>query len=237
LRIRWKIALIRFQEGARIVGDKVELKGLAMKKTTVAKSTGKYFEKSIEDRVLRPAEVDRRGILRDLVELEGRIRASITAGGTEYSQPLALGRIADYADKHAMPVVRGSTAWNLAFPDDPIREGDRVNAFKIRVGTDASIIAEEIAQWEDGSPAAVALRAIVAAFFDPTDPDGFSKNGFNWLCVPKEHRTLPEWAVRLVDVESVVQANVTPVFPIFESLGMKMLRLPQPETYSNIVAF
>ena len=230
-------ALNRFQEGARIVGDKVELKGLAMKKTTVAKSTGKFFEKSIEQRVLRSPEIDRVGLVRDIVTLENNIRANLANGGTEYSSPAALGRMSEYADMYSMPVVRGTLAWNSAEVNRPIREGDRVNTFRLRVGTDAAMLADEIAKWPEGSAEAEALTALMEEFFGATAPEGLSRNGLNWLAVPKDVPAIPEWARNLIDRESVLQANAAPIYPILEAIGVRVARLPAPESYSNLIRF
>jgi len=41
----------------------------------------------------------------------------------------------------------------------------------------------------------------------------------------------------LIDLAEVVQANTSPILPILQSIGITPLRRPDPETYSNCVAF
>ena len=229
-------ALNTHQEGVFLPkGGKIDIKGLALKKTNVAPSTGKFFMKSIEDRVLRPPAVDRAALIRDVVDLEKRVRASLAAGDTEYTTPAVLGRLESYANQWAMPVVRGAAAWNAAVPETPVRAGDRVNLFRLRIGTDAAELAGEIARWPEGSPEAAALLALVDNFFGPGAPEGLVTNGLNWLAVPKGVARLPAWAVSLTDADAAAQANVAPIFPVLEAVGIKLLRLPTPETYSNVL--
>ena len=230
-------ALLKFQEGARIVGDKVELKGLAMKKTTTAKTTGTHFEKSIETRVLRAPEVDRVGMIKDIVSLEDRIRASIAAGESTYSSPAVLGRLSEYADAHSMPVVRGMIAWNAVEVNNPIREGDRVNTFRLKVGTDAALLTAEMEKFPEGSEMRKALACLLEEFFGHTTPESLSKNGLNWIAVPKDVAKLPEWVLDLIDKDSVLQANTSVIHPILESVGVRVIKLPAPETYSNVIKF
>lgn len=230
-------ALNRFQEGARIVGDKVDLKGLAMKKTTTAKSTGTYLEKSLETKVLRPKEVDRVGLIHDVLALEETVRTSLENGGTEYATPGTLGRLAEYATPYSMPVVRGMTAWNAVFPDAPIREGDRVNMFRIRVSGDVTRLVEEQAKWPEGSEEFTAISTIIETFFGADAPEELSKNGFNWFAFPKDVRELPKWVRSLIDVDSVVNANTGPILPIMESVGVRTLQLTDAETFSTLISF
>lgn len=230
-------ALNRFQEGARIVGDKVELKGLAMKKTTVARSTGTFFERSIETKILRSPTIDRVGLVRDIVTLEDRIRRSIAGGETEYSAPAVLGRMSEYADMYAMPVVRGTIAWNTVEVNRPIREGDRVNTFRLRIGTDAAALAALGQSRPEGSPERAAVDALLASFFGAEAEPGLSSNGLNWVCVPKDVTVLPAWVLDMIDGESVILANTSVVHPLLESVGIRVLSRPAPESYSTIIRF
>ena len=230
-------ALLKYQEGARIVGDKVELKGLAMKKTTTAKTTGTHFEKSIETRVLRAAEVDRVGLVRDVVTLEDRIRTSIASGEPTYSSPSVLGRMSEYADMYAMPVVRGTIAWNTVEVNNPIREGDRVNMFHLNVGTDVSRLTDEIAKFSEGGETYQALHRLMDEFFGHAAPEGLSKNGLNWIAVPKDVSTLPAWVLDLIDKESVLAANTSVIHPLLEAVGVRVIERPEPAVYSNCIRF
>lgn len=231
------MALLRFQEGARIVGDKVELKGLAMKKTTVARSTGKFFEKSIEEKILRSGTINRVGLVRDIVELEERIRRSLADGGTEYSSPASVGSVSSYANPFAMPVVRGMAAWNAAEKGRPIREGDRVKLFRTVVNTDVNQLVAQAEQWPEGSSERLALMAIVEAFFGASAPVELSTNGLNWLAIPGESGTVPLWARQLIDIESVLTANTSVMNPVLEAIGVRVVERPEPAIYSNLLRF
>jgi hypothetical protein len=231
------VGLLQFQEGAQLPGGgKVEIKGLALKKTNTARSTGKFYEKSIEKGILRSPAVDRSGLVRDVVELEQRVRSSILSGSTEYSNPSSVGRINTYANPWGMPSIRGMSAWNAAMPDMPIREGDKVNLFACRVNTDATVLTDEMEKWPEGSPEHTALLAITETFFGDGAKTELTTNGLNWLSAPKEMTQLPAWALGLLDPDAAAQANTAPILPVLEAVGVKLLRLPSPESYSNVLA-
>ena len=99
------------------------------------------------------------------------------------------------------------------------------------------MLADEIAKWPDGSAEAIALTALMEEFFGATAPEGMSRNGLNWLAVPKDVPAIPEWARGLIDRESVLQANAAPIYPILEAIGVRVVRLPAPESYSNVIRF
>jgi hypothetical protein len=228
-------ALNRFQEGARLEGDKVELKGLSMKKTTVAKSTGLFFEKSLEENILRAEEVDRIKMIRDIVSLEDRIYDSMDQGHLEYAQPAVVGRIASYANMYSMPVVRGMTTWNTIEVNNPIREGDRVSTFRSKINTDATKLTDIMESFPEDSFEYDAIRKLLVLYFDPAAEPELTKNGLNWIALPKDTPTIPEWCKPLIDIDSVISSNVSPIIPILESLGIN--QLPTSEAYSNIIKF
>lgn len=208
-----------------------------MKKTNIARSTGKFLEKSVERNVLRAPSVDRAGLIRDIVELETRVRTSISEGHVEYASPASLGRLEGYANRYAMPVVRGMYAWNAVSKDNPIREGDRVNLFKCRIGTNAVALEEEMSRWPEESAERNAFLALVEAFFDERAPEGLVTNGLNWLAVPKDVKELPAWARAIVNVDEVAAVNTSPIYPILEAVGVKLLKASGDLSYSNIIAF
>jgi hypothetical protein len=230
--------LLTHQEGKKLGGGgKVEIKGLAMKKVNTAKATGEHFIRSIEVRALRSKEVDRAGMIRDVVDLERRIREAAALGSLEYSSPLVLGRLGDYANRYAMPVVRGMVTWNTAHPNEAIREGDRVNSFRMRVGSNAGILQDALDRWPEGSPERKILQDLRERFFGAGADEELSRNGLNWLCVPKGQLLVPAWARALIDVESAVQANISVMLPVLEAVGVKVLKNPGENSYSNVIAF
>jgi hypothetical protein len=208
-----------------------------MKKTTVARSTGKFFEKSIEEKILRRPTIDRVGLVRDIVELEDRIRQSLSDGGTEYSSPASVGSVSSYANPFSMPVVRGMAAWNAAEKGRPIREGDRVKLFRTVVNTDVNRLVTEAEKWPEGSAERASMMAIVETFFGASAPAELSSNGFNWLAIPGEAGSVPVWARPLIDIGNVLEANTSVMHPVLEAVGVRVARLPAPELYSSVLRF
>ena len=169
--------------------------------------------------------------------LEQRIRNSVASGKAEYSSPAVLGRLSEYANMYSMPVVRGMLAWNAVEINNPIREGDRVNTFRLRVGTDAALLAAEMEKFPEGSELRKALVRLMEEFFGPGAPEDLSKNGLNWIAVPKDVPQLPEWILDLIDKDSVLQANTSVVHPILDAVGIRVIERPEPASYSSVIRF
>ena len=227
-------------EGVKIPGGEVVLKGLSLKKSTVARSTGSFFQKSIESHILRVKTPDRVALVRDIATLEDRIRTVVANGGTDFATPAVVGNISAYADASAMPVVRGLHAWNAARVDDRIREGDRVVLFRSVIGNDRAKMEAEVEKWPEGSEERIALTAILGKFFGTAllvPDETLVGHGFNWLAAPKNVTTLPQWAHGIVSVNEVVQANVAPILPLLNAVGVTPIFRPDPETYSNVCSF
>ena len=231
-----KILLLRFQEGARIVGDKAEFKGLSLRKSTTAKSTGAHFEESVERNILRPDEINRSALLKDIITLEDNIRNSLNTGELRYASPANLGLISGYKEAYSMPVVRGMTAWNAVCPENPIREGSRVHLFRSHIGTNLDAISQIIESCEEGSEEYRIFTNLRELFFDATSDENLVKSGFNWIAIPFGETVMPNWVRKVVDHESVLQANTSPIFPLLESVGLRVIRT-QPETYTNVIRF
>jgi hypothetical protein len=100
-----------------------------------------------------------------------------------------------------------------------------------------SKLTDEIAKWEEGSHEHKALTAILEAFFGVSAPEGLSKNGLNWLAVPKDLSAIPSWALNIIDTDSVLQANTSVVHPILEAVGIRVIERPEPASYSNLIRF
>jgi hypothetical protein len=228
--------LTRYQEGTRIVGDKLDIKGLQMKKTTVSKISGKACQKTVEQRILRAPEVDRIGVIQDIIDLEKLVYDSINSGSTEFAKPESLGRISGYVDMYAQPSVRGSIAYN-AISELPIREAEKIHLFPIKVGTRVELITNEMMKYSEDSEEYNSLKILLETFFGIEAPDGLTKNGLNWFAVPKESKTYPKWLTPLIDIESTLSANTDIMNPILESINIKVLKTTDSDAYSNIVRF
>ncbi len=232
------VGLQTHKEGKAIAGGgEMEFKGLSMKKSVVPKSTSKYLEHSVEQRLFRSDSLDRVGILMDVVGLDAKVRDSIEAGSAEFATPAVFGNVNAYKNPWSMPVVRGVAAWNAACPNNPIRQADRVNSFRVRVGSDAAELTAQMNSWPEGSEDRAALARVIAKFFGEGAPPELSGAGFNWICFPKSVSAMPAWLRPLVNVEDAARANVSPALPVLEAIGERPLTNPDPEVYSSTIAF
>jgi len=255
--------LLTFQEGAAIIDKKlkipgkIEIKGLSIKKVNTPKETGEYFKQAIEARLLRPDVPARPDMVRDLVTFEARLRGSIEKGETRFATPGSVKRMSEYASPFSLPAVRARIAWNCCYHADPINEGDRINMFRIKIGTDLAGLVKgigldpmipietqvKVPEGSDIYDVEVApglslggLQNLIYEFFTDGD-EALRSNGFNWMAFPKTIHAIPEWVRPLIDAEQVVQANLQPISPVLEAVGIKVHRLSAGDVYSNVVEF
>ena len=92
-------------------------------------------------------------------------------------------------------------------------------------------------KFPEGSKMRKALACLLEEFFGHTTPESLSKNGLNWIAVPKDVAKLPKWVLDLIDKDSVLAANTSVVHPILESVGIRVIERPEPAVYSNCIRF
>jgi len=222
--------LVLYQEGAKINGGLVDIKGLAIKKSTIPVNTSKHFEKLLSEKILRVDEIDRTGMLQDIVQFSQDIAGDIESGHMNYSTPGRIGNVSAYKDRYAIPAIRGMTVWNRLYPAQEIREGETVNLFRIR----ALDVAEFTALMEGYDRE---LEVITSLFMLDTSDPLLAKNGFNWISIPKTISEIPLWLRKIIDVDNIVDTNISPILPILESTGIRTIRTSTTDTFSNIINF
>jgi len=233
-------ALITHQDGHAVGGGKGKLitVGLMIKKTSFSRVAGEYLENAMNVHILSGKTVDRIGFLRSIVRLEERIHDSLRSGYMVFSTPGVVNRISGYDRPMSMPVVRGMLAWNAACPDNPIREGDKLNILPLKINSDITAFEALMNELRDSGDedGFRALTEIGSVFFWAPGENLLNGN-LNWLAVPKTVKVLPAWAISLVDANALVSTNLAAALPILEAIDVVTLRLPSPETYSTTIHF
>ena len=218
------------QEGKLINEGKgeLEIKGLAMKKSNTSKQTGEYLQNLCESRIMR-GDVDRVGLLKDIVLFEDEIKSSFSRGEVSYSSPSTMKRDVDYQNKWRIQSIRGKEAWNAIMPHASISAGEKVNLLHIRVGKDFDLLKEHCKDTE-------ILQRLYNIFWSVDSEEDAKKRGFNWLAVPKTHQIIPEWLRPLLNLENSVAINIAPIHPIFKTLGLRLVNTKSGNVdYTNLV--
>ena len=233
---------ITHQEGVPVGGGGyADFKGLAMKKTNVPESTGMRLQDLVEKHVLS-GEVDRPRILGEIEAFISEIAKNVSKGSTKYASPATVNDPKHYKNPWSITSVRGRHAWNTAFPEMEMRIGDRIGLYRLKVGTNANML-QNVFLRENGEEYMEAFQGANAiynrwwnAFFAENVPMEIRKNGMNWLAIPKDMDTLPEWIIPLIDTSSIIQSNLSAILPVLSVLGLGTISSTQYGSMpSNIV--
>lgn len=228
--------LIIAQEGRVLKEPKMDVKGMAMRKSTVPAKARKFFQDILRDQVLSPDRPPRVfKVLGLLADYEREVTESLIAGSEDYAKPGDYKEPETYKNPWTQMSVRGVNAWNALFPDETIQPPAKVNLLKIRDVEPARV--REILVGAGMKDAWLRLKKAVWMPHQDGTENPAAKAGFSVLAVPKGRGALPEWLVPLVNAEALASDVLSAGLPILESLGMQRLESSKNDYYSNQIAF
>ena len=218
---------ITHQEGVAVGGGGyADFKGLAMKKTNVPESTGVRLQEMVERNILS-GTIDRARMIGEIESFITEIVDEVSKGSTKYASPATVNDQRHYKSPWSITSVRGRRAWDSAFPGMEMQIGDRIGLYRLVVGESPARMDEVlISQEGDGSfveafEGAGGIRERwMRDFFADNVPREIRRNGLNWLAIPKDMDTLPEWIIPLIDMDSIIQSNLSAILPILPVLGL-----------------
>ena len=200
------LAVVR--EGVSLDPPDLDIKGLAIKKVGVAKSTREFFQQILREDILTH-RLDLAGVLRKIEALKKRIRDSLLSGKMEYSVPKNHRSESDYKFPWSIDSHRGVFAWNLLMPDETLPDHEKINFLKMRCP-----------RKEDAANALGSKASLLDPLYDHPECRKF---GFTALAVPKNRDSIPEWLAAAVDVDAAVQSNISSFMPVLEAIGFRVL--------------
>ena len=105
--------LQELQEGNIVpVDEQLDLKGLAIDKSSMNMSTRKALKKILLEDILRADNIDRVQIIKDLAILEDNIYKSLASGSKDYYKPVTVKSFATYENPTRIQGIKASLAWN-----------------------------------------------------------------------------------------------------------------------------
>lgn len=224
---------IILQEGNILYPAKFDMKGLAIKKVTVNKFTRKYFADILKNDILESNKIDLKLILNKFIDYENMVKESIMNGKTEFSTPARYGNINNYKFPFREPVVRGTIIWNEAYKDQKIPSMTNVNTFKILASTkedfDKIVKSNNFTSEENEI-----LEKIEKAIFENEDLKNY---GFSIIAIPKDIEKTPNWIIPFIDIQSMIDDNISNALILLESLGVQVVKTNNVNRMSNIISF
>jgi hypothetical protein len=211
----------------------LDMKGLSIRKSSVAKRLRKQFTDILRDDVLNAEKVNLSYIIKKFDELGLTVENSLRSGDMTYSLPRNIENIDGYKDPSMQEPVRGTLVWNSIEPESPITPPEKVNIIKLKA-------------FDKSSPDLQALRlsneskynSIVKTVFnegvDKPNID-ISRFGLSVVSIPKSIDKIPNYLLQMIDYQSMVNTNMTNGYIILESLGIYTEEVKTTKYKSNII--
>lgn len=224
---------IRSELGKLLPKPVMDMKGLSIRKSSVAKRLRKQFTDILREDVLNAEVVNVSKIIKKFDELGIQIEDSLKAGELSYSLPKNMEALDSYKDPSMQEPVRGAIVWNAIEPEDQVVPPEKVNMVKMRAFdiTDPRLQALKASHPDKYSAIA---RTVFNEGVDKPAID-ISRFGLSVISVPKSVDKIPDYLLPMIDLQTMVTNNMTNGYIILESLGVYTEEVKTTKYKSNII--
>lgn len=225
-------AIKTLQEGNLVPDDNMNdlgITGLAIKKSTLPKSTRDELQRILYEDILKPDTIDQVKVIKDLAIFEHKIFESLRSGGKEYYKPASINSIGRYEDPLGIQGIKASIIWN------EVRDRD-LEAIDLDAKNNIDIVKttinpSTIERIKDDFPNEYErLRKLLNGETNK-ELAKVLKGNITTIAVPRNVKT-PDWLTHLINYTEITNDNLKN-FPI-ESIGL--MRMGKDNVnYSNIL--
>lgn len=216
------ITLMKLQEGKVVEPMKIDVHGLDFAKAETSDKTKAFFDGIIEREIMYADEINVPKIFREIKNFEHTIRESLLKGELDYLPIKSVKEVNAYEDPLSEAGLKAVRNWNIAYPDMEINLPDKVLVVKINAikRKDFDVICKYI-------PENIREKYIKQIF--ENNNEKVVKNGLSVIALPQNIGSIPDWIVKIADIQTIIDDNVSKFNPILISLGNVPVR-----TRSNI---
>lgn len=193
----------------------LDIKGLAIRKTTVAPSLRPMFQQWLIDDILRPDTVDLLKVYKDFNTIGDKIEASLKRGDTEFLIPAQLNAYGSYKMPEKLQQVRGAVIWNALEPVQAIVPPEKVMLIKLTAQTADCQQMTDLAYSHPEK-----YNTIKDVVFSTRKGEiDISKFGFTVIAIPYGLSTIPDYLEPFINYSAMKNANMRNAMILLESLG------------------
>lgn len=215
---------IILREGEYMTTPKRDIKGFDFKKVSFGP---KYVRKHIEDTLfdhIVTDKVDIQETLRKMLKLEDKIRGEVKSGNKDFLTESKVNTIDSYDDPMKSGSFKASYIWNSLYPDKEITFPNSIHTVKVTVKSAKDLASIALDYREE-------FEKMVEVLKDPK-----LRTGITQIAIPLEEE-VPDWILAIMDVETMVNKNMSLVTPILEEIGVRPVYRKKSDPYlSNIVS-
>lgn len=219
-------ASIVLREGNIILPFKLEIKGMDFIKAGVTDEVTKKFTKMLEDHILFSEDLELHELMRDLRRFENEIYDNLKMGGMTYLKQQQFKAMEAYSKPWSIQVFKGTTVWNLLYPDNKINSLDRVNILKLIVSKpeDLDIIKNEYPK---------EYNTVLDKIYNSEIPE-LRKAGFKLIAIPNNVKKIPDWLIPLVDRDIIVSDVISSFRSILDALNIEEVYFKTPNGNASL---
>lgn len=221
------ISSIRLREGKEIYPEKIDIKGIDFMKSSTREETKAYFTNLIKEKMLYEDDIHISEILGELERFEGIIRDSLQRGEKSFLIPNSVKEPGAYDDPFRQQGFRSVLAWNYLYPGNTIELPEKIDMIKMKMERP-----EDIADLEHEQPEFYE-RLMKNVFNNPNEK--ISKKGVVVIAIPRNVEAIPEWLMKYIDYDTIVNDNMSRFYSVLESLGVETIKASKKEYFANIL--
>jgi hypothetical protein len=224
---------IRSELGKLLPKPVFDMKGLSIRKSSVAKKLRKQFTEILRDDVLNAEVVNVSKIIKKFDDLGIQIEDSLKSGELSYSLPKNMEALDSYKDPSMQEPVRGAIVWNAIEPEDQVVPPEKVNMVKMRAFDLSDSRLQALKATHPDKYSAIAKTVFNDGVASPTID--ISRFGLSVISVPKSVDKIPDYLLPMIDLQTMVTNNMTNGYIILESLGVYTEEVKTTKYKSNII--
>lgn len=205
-------SIIEYKEG-KPMNNKMDVKGLAIHKSSTNRNASEVFKNILENKILMAKGIpDIINIVLDVEKFEKEIRRSLDAGESTYLKPASVKDIGAYKDPLTNSGYRGALIWNAIYKDKEIIFPDDFFLVKCTLTREKDL--DEI----DDKFIRETLREEI--FNNPENR--IASKGVYIFAVPRDEE-VPDWIKPFIDKDQIVEDTMKAFLPIMSALGLETI--------------
>lgn len=215
------IALMKLKEGRELVPTEIEIKGHDFKKAGVNETIKQRLTQIIEKYILSEdiehlngEYVDIPSILCEMESLENDIRKSLMNGETMFLTRVNAKGWNAYKEPFSEMNATSVLAWDLIYPEQEIQTPMKLNVIIIDLFDESKLeVIKDTFPYE--------YDRIKRYIFNGPYPK--FREGIKYLAIPNNVTTIPDFIKPFINVDFIIQKNLSTFRPILSALGLPPL--------------
>lgn len=219
---------LELQEGTFLESNNMDIKGMAIMKSTLNDKSRQAFEDILIEEVMNADEIDQLNILKRVIILEKDIYNSLASGSKEFYKPANIKSFKAYDTPMSIQGIKGAVVWNAV-------RGHHLEGIDLETRNSVGIVK-------------VQINPITVEKIKDSHPERYKdiknlleneeffakKKKIDVISIPINVDT-PDWVMEFIDYNTIINSNIRNFKKPLESIGIEMFDKVNIN-YTNIVS-